>query len=124
MACRAGDGLMMMSACAGGSGHPAAKATPSPKYADTDCPVILAVIPARPPGSQRQAATLSNAPGVDPGRIGKELRRSSLLRSLAFTVGADVLRLSFDMGGLGDNTSGGLATYNADVAQIRQYCGG
>ncbi|HUZ53145.1 MAG TPA: hypothetical protein VMU94_11530 [Streptosporangiaceae bacterium] len=54
----------------------------------------------------------------------RRLKSGTLLRSLAFTVGADAFSLSFDLTGLSGNTSLDLAKYNSDVTQLRQYCKG
>src|SRR6266567_9614150 len=74
-----------------------------------------------PPGTARQAGDISRGLSADQG-IGGQLKSGTLLRSLAFTVGTDACTLTFDMTGLTGNASGDLATYNSDVAQLRQYC--
>ena len=74
------------------------------------------------PATADQAAAVVKALSTDQG-IGSSLKKGTLLRSVAFTIGADALRLSFDMNGLGNSTTTDLTTYNSDVAEIRSYCG-
>lgn len=117
-------GLAAAAALAGCSAsHAAAARKRSPAFADPQCPAVLAVIPANPPGTASQAGTLSKELGTDlpPG---SQLRRGTLLRSLAFRVGDDSFKLVFDLTGLTGNASADLAAYNSDVAQLRQYCRG
>jgi hypothetical protein len=106
-----------------GTSHVGPAPKRSPVFADPQCPAVLAVIPARPPGTASAAATLSKELGTDlPAR--ESVAEGSLLRSLAFNVGDDAFKLSFDMTGLTDNSSGDLVSYSSDVAELRQYCRG
>jgi hypothetical protein len=117
--------VVSIAACGCGGGHQAAsKPRPSPTYADPQCPIVLAGIPANPPATQDQAGSLSALFSSDPGGLGRQLQKGSLLQSLVYSVGSDAFNLSFDMGGLTSNTSADLATYNSDVRQLRQYCHG
>jgi hypothetical protein len=121
--------LALTVAACGAGGHPAAKAKAShtPTYADPNCPVVLSVIPASPPRNANQALALTKELSTDQGVLGG-LPRGSLLLSLADGVGADALKLYFALGPTrsitGGSTSSDLATYNSDVAQLRQYCQG
>jgi hypothetical protein len=119
--------LVLAVAACGGAGHPAAKAKPSPNYTDPNCLVVLSVIPSNPPRNANDALALTKELSTDQGILGG-LSRGSMLLSLADGVSADALKLYFALGPTGSltggSTSSDLATYNSDVAQLRQYCQG
>lgn len=112
-----------LAACGNGKADSAAKPKASrtmPAY----CLDVLDAIPASPPANASAAGALTRAFSTDPGGVMTNLPHDSLLYSLSGAVGVDGLHLTFDMTGLSANTSNDLATYNADVAQIRSYCNG
>jgi hypothetical protein len=117
--------VLGLTSCSAASGQPAATkaAAPAPTFADAQCPLVLSQIPAHPPATTAQATAIVKGLSVDQG-IGAELKSETLLKSLSTTVSVDALKLSFDMTGLSANASADLATYNSDVAQLRQYCAG
>jgi len=84
-------------------------------YADTACPDVLANLPAAPPRTAAQAT-------ADIAGLQDTATTGTLLASLANTVSADLLNLSFDLDGSSGNASSDLAKYQTDVAQVRSYC--
>ncbi len=116
-------GLIILAGCGSPTPKAPPKAAASPTYSAPQCRDVLAQIPAKPPATVGQATVLVKALSVDQG-IGGTIPSGTLLRSLTNTVAADALKLSFDVGPLGGNTTSDLATYNSDVAQLRSYCRG
>ena len=76
---------------------------------------MVADLPAAPPGTATQAT-------ADIAGLQDTATKGTLLASLANTVSADLLNLSFDLDGSSGSASSDLAKYQADVTQIRTYC--
>lgn len=76
---------------------------------------MLAAIPSMPPRTEGQA-------GADIQALQGIGTKGTLLWGLIGNVQADMLKLSFDAGGLRANGAADLAKYQADVRQLRSYC--